>query len=373
MNSSRSYKRIVVKAGTTLLAHGTERLNLQFMATLAEQIAQLQRSGAQPLLVSSGAVAAGRHVLGKTKEGRNVQFRQVLAAVGQGHLMHAYEQLFAWQGIPVAQALLSRGDLSDRIGYLNVRNTLLSLLELGVIPIINENDVVAVEELAGETFGDNDRLAAMVANIVDGDLLVMLGEVRGLFSADPHLDAEASLIPTVEALDAAAAVGGASSDNLGRGGMTTKIEAARLATACGIDVVIASGFEQDVLLRLANGEKIGTYFPAPGTKMESRKRWMLSGLSNRGEIMVDEGASKALVQKNKSLLPAGVTEVLGSFDRGDIVSILVQGRSQIAAGITNYDSSDLLDIKGCRSDRIEEILGHQFGDEVVHRNNMVVL
>ena len=371
--SSPSYQRIVVKAGTTLLTHGTERLNLQFMATLAEQIGQLKRGGVQPLLVSSGAVAAGRHVLATPKKGRDVPFRQVLAAVGQGHLMHAYEQIFAWQGVPVAQALLSRRDLSDRIGYLNVRNTLLSLLELGVIPIINENDVVAAEELAGETFGDNDQLAAMVANIVDADLLVMLGEVQGLFSVDPHLDPEARLIPTVEALGEATAVGGASSDDLGRGGMITKIEAARLATASGIDVVIASGFERDVLPRLVSRERIGTFFPAPGTKLESRKRWMLSGLSNRGEIMVDEGASEALVRKNRSLLPAGVTGVLGSFERGDIVSILGQERSQIAAGITNYDSKDLLDIKGCQSDRIGDILGHQFGEEVIHRNNMVLL
>ena len=372
--ASRSYRRIVVKVGTTLLTHGAERLNLQVMATLVEQIAQLQRRGAEPILVSSGAVAAGRHVLGVPKEGRNLPFRQVLAAIGQGHLMHAYEQLFDWQGIPVGQALLSRRDLSDRLGYLNVRNTLLSLLELKVVPIINENDVVAVEELAGVVFGDNDKLAAMVANLVDADLLVMLGEIEGLFTADPHLTPDARLISRIDSVDGElTAVGGASWGDRGQGGMATKLDAARLATACGIDVVIASGLEQDVLTRLADGQEIGSYFPATGTKIESRKRWMLSGLSNKGEIVVDDGATKALVAQNRSLLPAGVTDLSGSFDRGDIISIVDERRDQIAAGITNYSSDDLAHIKGRHSDRIEEALGHQYGDEVVHRNNMVLL
>jgi glutamate 5-kinase len=366
------YRRIVVKAGTTLLTGGGDRLNLQVMATLVEQISQLHLAGVETLLVSSGAVAAGLHVLGVPRGGKGVPFKQVLAAAGQGRLMHAYEQLFDWRQIPVAQALLSRKDLAERLGYLNVRNTLLSLLELRVVPIINENDVVAVDELEGDIFGDNDTLSAMVANLVDAEFLVLLGQVDGLFTADPHLDSSARLIPVVERLDGdIEALAGGSWENQGQGGMATKLEAARLATASGVTVVIANGLERDVLTRLAAGERIGTLFPATGSKMESRKRWMLSGLSTKGEIIVDEGASTVLRHQSRSLLPAGVKEVLGSFKRGDIVSILDASGGKIAAGITNYGSLELEKIRGSHSDRIEELLGYQYGDVVVHRSNMV--
>ena len=369
-----SYRRIAVKAGTTLLTGGADRLNLQVMATLVEQVAQLHQGGVEVLLCSSGAVAAGRHVLGVPREGRNVPLKQVLAAAGQGRLMHAYEQLFDWHQIPVAQALLSRKDLSDRLGYLNIRNTLLALLELRVVPVINENDVVSVDELAGEVFGDNDNLSAQAANLVDADLLVLLGEVEGLYTSDPHVDPGARLIPTVERLDVEVeAMGGASWGETGQGGMTTKLEAAEVATASGVDVVIASGYERDVLTRLASGERIGTFFPATSTNVESRKRWMLSGLSTKGEIIVDDGASGALLKGKRSLLPAGVSEVTGSFGRGDIISVLNGQRGKIAAGIANYSRDEITKIKGSRSDRIEELLGHYYGDEVVHRNNMVIL
>nr|ADI19357.1 glutamate 5-kinase [uncultured Chloroflexi bacterium HF0500_03M05] len=369
-----SCNRIVVKAGTTLLIHGTDQLNLQVMSTMVEQIVRLHRQGIEIILVSSGAVAAGRHVLGVSKEEKTVPFRQVLAAAGQGRLMHVYEQLFDWHQVPVGQALLTRNDLSDRLGYLNVRNTLLSLLELRVIPIANENDVVAVDELAGEIFGDNDNLSAMIANLVDADLLVMLGEMEGLYTADPHLDDSAHLIPTIERMDTdIEALGGDSWGDQGRGGMATKLEAARLATNSGVNVVIASGLERDILPRLAKGERIGTFIAATGTKKESRKRWMLSGLSNGGNIVIDDGASTALLQNNGSLLPAGVKEVVGIFNRGDIVSIQDTHSTQIAAGITNYSSKELDMIKGKHSNQIDELLGHQYGDEVVHRNNMVML
>ena len=369
-----AYRRIVVKAGTGLLTGGGDRLNLETMATLVEQVARLHRHSVEMMLVSSGAVAAGRHVLGVSREGKDLPLRQVLAAVGQGRLMHAYEQLFGWHDIPVAQALLSRRDLSDRLGYLNVRNTMLGLLERRVVTIINENDVVAVEELAGDVFGDNDTLSALVANLVDADLLVMLGEIEGLYTADPHLEPDAQLIPMVEHLSGSiGSIGGPSWGDRGRGGMATKLEAARLATASGVDVVIASGLERDILTRLAEGERIGTFFPSTSTKMESRKRWMLSGLSTRGEILVDDGAADAVRCQNRSLLPAGVTLVQGSFERGDIVSVLDSKRTQMACGITNYGSEDLAKIKGHRSEHIAELLGHQYGDEVIHRNNMVIL
>ena len=369
-----SYGRVVVKAGTTLITDASNRLDLRVMANLVGQLADLRSQKTETLLVSSGAVAAGRHVLGISKGRRNVPFRQVLAAAGQARLMHAYEQLFDWHQIPVAQALLTRADFGDRTGYLSVRNTLLTLLELDVIPIINENDVVAVDELVGEVFGDNDNLSALVANLVDAELLVLLGRVDGLYTADPNVDAGAELVRTVERLDeSVAAMGGASWNDQGRGGMATKLQAAKLATASGVDVVIASGLERDVLPRLIEGEHIGTFFPATASRMESRKRWMLSRLDDSSEVIVDWGARRALVDGSRSLLPAGIVDVLGVFERGEVVSVLDPERKRIAAGITNYDSADLVKIRGSRSNEIERLVGRHYGDEAVHRNNMVVL
>lgn len=372
--SSPICSRMVVKAGTSLLTQGTDQLSEEIMEMLVGQISNLYQDGMEIILVSSGAVSAGRHVLKISRDEEGLPIRQVLAAVGQSRLMHAYEQLFRIHGITVAQALLSRRDLSDRLGYLNVRNTLLALLERKVVPIINENDVVAVDELAGEIFGDNDTLSAMVANLVDADLLVMLGDVEGLFTSDPNMDPGARLISKVKKVDESIqTMGGPSWDDRGQGGMATKLEAAKLATVSGIDVVIASGLERDVLPRLAYGEDIGTLFPAASTKMESRTRWMLSGLSIRGEILVDNGAVDALCHKNRSLLPAGVMDVTGTFERGDIVPILDSKRSQIGCGIANYGSVQLSKIKGLHSNRIFDVLGQQYGDEIIHRNNLVIL
>ncbi len=373
-NRAAHYRRVVVKAGSGLLTRDGGRLDVDRMEALVEQISRLHIEGLEVMLVTSGAVAAGRHVLDVRKAGRTLPDRQVLAAVGQGRLMHVYEQLFGRHDIVVAQALLSRSDLGRRLGYLNVRNTLAALLERRVVPIINENDVVAVEELAGEAFGDNDTLSAMCANLIDADLLVLLGEMEGLYTKDPHLDPGARLIRVVKLPeDDLREMAGPAWDEKGRGGMATKLEAARLATASGVTVVIASGRQPEVLIRLSRGESVGTLFPGSGSKMESRKRWMLSGLSTRGEIVVDDGAAVALRERNRSLLPAGVTEVVGTFARGDIISILDSQGVQAACGIANYASGDVDKIKGLRSDRIRELLERQFGDEVVHRNNMVVL
>jgi glutamate 5-kinase len=373
--SQPRYNRIVVKAGTTLLTGSTDRLDLEMMSSLVGQVARLQFAGRQMMIVSSGAVAVGRKILKGQQQGRDVPVRQVLAAVGQGRLLQAYEQLFDWHGIPVAQALLTRRDLSDRHGYLNIRNTLLGLLDAGVIPIINENDVVAVDELSGgEVFGDNDTLSAMVANIVDADLLVMLGEVEGLYTRDPHLDPDAKLIPKVERLnDEVEAMGGPSWSDMGRGGMATKLDAAKLATASGVDTVIAGGRTSNAIVRLADGETLGTHFPATTTRVESRKRWMLSHMDESDTIVVDQGAVRALVSHNRSLLPPGVVETLGEFRRGDIVSIVGPDREQIACGITNYDSQEIDKISQMRSTAINDTLGHHYGDEVVHRDNMVIL
>lgn len=369
------YNRIVVKAGTTLLTGGTDNLDLKLMSSLVCQIAQLKCMGREMIIVSSGAVAAGKRILGVAKQSKDVPIRQILAAIGQAHLMQTYDQVFNNHSITVAQALISRRDLGDRQGYLNIRNTLLGLLEVGVIPIINENDVVAVDELSGgDLFGDNDTLSAMVANIVDADLLVMLGELQGLYFRDPHLDPTAKLIPRVDFLtDDVHAMGGPSWDNAGRGGMATKLDAAKLATASGVSAVIASGRIPDVIVRLTKGDSLGTHFPASTTKLESRKRWMLSHMTESDTIIVDDGATCALKSRKSSLLPPGIIETLGEFKRGDIVSIVNPELQKIACGITNYDSTDIGRIRRLRSAEITGTLGHHYGDEVVHRDNMVIL
>lgn len=369
-----TYHRIVIKAGSTLLTKGESGLDADMMATIADQICRLHRNRVEVILVTSGAVAAGRHILGTSQQRKDLPFRQVLAAVGQSHLMQAYEQLFNQRNLIIAQALLSRRDFIDRLGYLNIRNTLLGLLENHALPIVNENDVVAVDELTGDTFGDNDTLSAMVANLVDADLLIILGEIEGLYTSDPNIDPNAKFVPSVEHFSKEIEMmGGPSWESTGRGGMATKLDAARLASASGIETVIANGRKPDILMRLVKGDKIGTRFTASGTKLESRKRWMLSGLSTKCHILIDEGAVEAVTIENKSLLPAGVIEVLGSFHRGDIVSIVNPIKTQIACGIANYSSNELLQIKGLHSDRIQHILGHQYGNDVVHRSNMVVL
>ena len=366
--------RIVVKAGTALLTGGGEHIDIEVVAALVGQIARLHSRGSEMLLVSSGAVAAGRRVLGVSNEGSNLPLKQALAAVGQGHLMHTYEQLFSWQDIPIAQGLISQRDISDRLGYINIRNALMELARRRVVPIINENDVVAIEELAGDVFGDNDRLSALVANLVDADLLIIVGSVGGLYTADPNIDESARLIPVVKRVsEEVQRLGGPSLDALGRGGMRTKLEAARMAANSGVDVFIANGRTPNVIERIASGEHLGTYFPKRVDSVESRKRWMLSGLSLKGEIGIDDGAARVLQRRNGSLLPAGITQANGMFGRGDLVSI-VNGKSiQVGLGITNYSAAEVAAIKGKHSRHIADILGVTYGDEVVHRNNMVIV
>jgi glutamate 5-kinase len=367
------YRRVVVKVGTNVLTAGTDKLDLEVMAALVGQVARLHKEGPAVLVVTSGAIAAGRHRLGMSRERRGMSFRQVLAAVGQSDLMQAYQELFAWHEITVAQTLLTRRDLADRQGYLNARNTLLGLLDLGVTPIINENDVVAVEEIEGAKIGDNDNLSALVANLVDADLLVLLTDQAGLYTADPRQDAEARLIPRVERIDAEIERLAGGTQGRGVGGMVTKLQAARLALAGGTDVVIADGREREVLVRLARGEELGTIFPSGVDRMESRKRWMVAALSLKGSIVVDAGASRALREQRRSLLPAGVRDVEGDFERGDAVAITEGEDQRIACGIANYSARDILRIRGLRSDRIEGVLGHHYGGEVVHRDNLVLL
>ena len=368
------HRRIVAKFGTNLLTAGSDRLDLQTMSALVVQAAQLRRQGVEIILVTSGAIAAGRHQLSAPVESGQVISRQVYASIGQSALMRAYTDLFAWHEIVIAQALLTRRDLSDRSAYLNARGTLVSLLDLGAIPIVNENDVVAVDEIADAVIGDNDSLSALVANLVEADLLVMLTDSGGLFDKDPRAASDAKLIERVENIDEVAAlVEKRAAAERGTGGMATKVEAARLATSSGTAVVIASGHETDALLRAARGEATGTHFPARISRVEGRRRFLLAGLSARGQLIVDSGAATALQKQGKSLLPAGVKEIRGSFVRGDTVTIVNGDGRKIAYGIANYGDGDAQQICGKRSADIATILGHDYGAEVVHRNNLVLL
>ena len=368
------YRRVVAKFGTSLLTAGSNKLNQEKMLDLVNQLAKLHRQGVELVVVTSGAIAAGRERLGLTKKIKGIPYKQVLASVGQGRLMNLYERLFDQHSITVAQALLTKADLLDRHGYLNTRNTLLALLEMGVICIVNENDVVAVDEIEEAKFGDNDNLSAMVANLIDADLLLIMTDIDGLYTADPNKDPDAKLIPLVEKIDAhiEGLVSGSTS-GLGTGGMVTKIEAAKMATACGITVIIANGRKPDILTRLVSGESFGTRFLPVRTQLDSRERWMLSGLRTRGAVVVDAGAVLALKRYKRSLLAAGIQQVEGNFHRGDIVDIHDPQGVRMGCGITNYDAEELQAIKGIHSDEIASRLGHDYGSEVVHRNNLVIL
>ena len=380
----------MAKFGTNLLTAGGTRLNPAVMADLVRQVAQLISGGAQVAVVTSGAVAAGRDRLGAAAKRpgppTNVEHRQALAAIGQSHLMERYDALLRTHDLIAAQALLTHADLADRAGYLNARNTLTDLLRAGVVPIVNENDVIATEELRGGVFGENDSLSALVTNVIDADLLVLLSDVHGLFDRDPRSDPGAALIPevtdveaTLRALDSAAPPPGASgktatlADGRGRGGMRAKVEAARLASGVGATVVIAYGQEPDALLRIAAGERLGTRFQPRFDRMESRKRWLLAGLATSGRLAVDAGAVVALRSNGRSLLAAGIVRVDGAFARGDIVEVRDFDGQRVAVGMSNYAAADIGRIQGQRSDQIAEILGYEYGDEVIHRNNLALL
>ena len=369
-----SYHRIVVKLGTNVLTGGSDSLSLDLMSSLVGQVARLHKQGLEMIVVSSGAIAAGRQRLGLQRERKDIPFKQVLAAVGQGRLMDAYDQLFGWHEITIAQTLLTRTDLTHRLSYLNARNTLLALLEMRVVSIVNENDVVAVDEIREAMFGDNDSLSALVAGLVDADLLMLLTDTDGFYDSDPNKNPDARLVECIDQIDESIeCLAEAGCGVRGTGGMPTKIEAAKLATASGVEVVIANGAEPDVIVRLAEGEPIGTRFRPTTSKPESRKRWLLSQIS-KGSLSIDTGAVAALRRQNKSLLPAGITQVTGGFERGDVVSISDEETGKkIACGISNYNSDDVALIKGAHSDKIAELLGYEYGTEVVHRDNLVVL
>ncbi len=362
--------RIVVKVGTRTLTQGGSRLSRPYMLELVRQMAQLHADRHEIILVSSGAVFAGREALGTLPNRRDIPFKQTLAAIGQVRLMAIYEQLFQLYDVIIAQALLTRADLANRERYLNARNTMQSLLDLRVIPIINENDVVGVEEIR---IGDNDNLSALVANLVDADLLIILTDQPGLFTADPRLDPQAELIPEVRVIDERIRrLAGGSGSGIGTGGMATKIEAADLATHSGTEVVIAAGNTSNVLLRLVAGEALGTRFLAATSHVEGRKRWILAE-APRGEIVVDAGAADAITRQGKSLLPVGIAEVRGAFQRGQTVRLLAPDGREIARGITHYDAEDVIAIRRHRSDEISDILGYEYGPAVVHRDDLALV
>lgn len=360
---------IVIKLGTSSLTEGTKTLSRPFMHEIARQIAHLHAKGKQVIVVTSGAMAAGRELLQHPKPDHSIPFKQMLAAVGQAHLMHVWSELFASFNISVGQVLLTRGDLSNRQRYLNIRDTLQSLLHYRVIPIINENDTVATEEIK---VGDNDNLSALVSNLIAAKLLVLLTDQEGLFTADPRFNPNATLISVVENIDQAIeALAGNSSTGLGTGGMTTKIQAAKLASRSGTETVIASAKVPGVLIHLAEGSTIGTRFHVQASPRESRKRWLLSE-KPQGDLTVDPGAEKQLSSKGASLLPIGISKVAGNFERGAIIQVVSQTGTAIAVGITNYSSDELKKLIGVKTSQIEPLLGYTYGDEMIHRDNMVL-
>ena len=362
--------RIVVKVGTSTLTNGTKNLSRRAMLDIARQIAELHENGKQVILVTSGAVAAGREILRNPKEEHAMPFKQMLAAVGQVRLMQIWSELIGVYDIPVGQVLMTRSDFSNRQRYLNVRDTLQSLLHHRVIPIINENDTVATEEIK---VGDNDNLSALVSNLIAADLLILLTDQQGLYTADPRYTPDAKLIQTVEHIDESIfALAGGSTTGLGTGGMSTKIQAAKLAAQSGTATIIASAKVPDVLSQISNGQQIGTKFLVEISPKESRKRWLLSEKS-QGSIFLDKGAEQHVRNQGASLLPAGITGTDSTFDRGAIIRLFSQDKAPIGVGISNYSSQEIQKIQGMKSDLIESKLGYTYGDEVVHRDDMVIL
>jgi len=364
-------KRVVVKVGSAVLT-GDDGLNLSVMENLAREISFLINSGKEVILVSSGAVAAGRKRLGLESHRKlGLKEKQGAAAVGQSRLMRFYEDIFDRQGYKVAQVLLTHDDLSNRNRYLNVRNTILTLLEWKIIPIINENDTVSVEELR---FGDNDTLGALITNLIEADLFICLTDVDGLYTGNPHKDSEAKPVYTVAKVDRKVeAMAGHVVGALGTGGMQSKIQAARMVSLRGGSSFIGSGRRQSILQQLFSSEPVGTFFLPQTEKLQSRKHWIAYVLRPKGHLILDQGACKALVQGGKSLLPSGILEVKGNFGVGAPVQCLDEAGAVIATGLSNYSAADLTKIKGLNTGQIEKVLGYKDSDEVIHRDNLVVL
>ena len=364
-------KRCVVKIGSALLTNDGTGLNISGIKMWVKQITRLRKSGMEVVLVSSGAVAEGMCRLGLSKRPESLHELQAAAAVGQMGLIQSYESAFSKYDLHTAQVLLTHDDLSNRQRYLNARNTVRSLLDLGVIPVINENDTVVTDEIR---FGDNDTLAALVANLIEADYLIILTDQNGLFDRNPREFKDAKLILEASANDsslAAMAEGGAGT--FGRGGMATKISAAKLAARSGTSTLIAAGNETDVITRLFNAELIGTLLYAEQSPVAARKQWLAGHLQIRGQLTLDDGAVKKLCESGSSLLAVGVSEVKGDFSRGEIVSCVTADGKEIARGLANYNAKDTAQIKGKASNEIESILGYVDDAEIIHRDNLVII
>lgn len=364
-------KRLVVKVGSGLISAPGRGLLPDRIGALADELAALAKDGREVVVVSSGAIASGMARLGLTHRPRSIPEKQAAAAVGQSALMWHYEQAFARHGIRVAQVLLTQEDISARPRYLNARNTLQVLLRFRVVPVVNENDTVAVEEIK---VGDNDNLAALVAHLVDADLLVILTDVDGLYTGDPRVDPEARRLDTVDAVtEEIERLVWDADGQVSVGGMSTKLEAARKVTSSGIPMVIASGRVPGTLRRVLRGEPLGTYFVPRGDRLAGRKRWIAFAVPPQGRLTVDAGARSALVERGKSLLPSGVVEVEGEFHAGEVVSLSAADGKEFARGLTNYDAAELRKIQGAKTKDLEERLGYKSFDEVIHRDNLVLL
>jgi glutamate 5-kinase len=364
-------RRVVIKVGSSLVTDEGRGLDRAAIDRWAEQIAALRAAGKQVLLVSSGAIAEGMKRLGWNRRPREVHELQAAAAVGQMGLAQAYESSFAALGIRTAQILLTHADLADRVRYLNGRSTLYTLLGLAVVPVINENDTVVTDEIK---FGDNDTLAALTANLVEADALVILTDQAGLYSADPRRDPAATLLREVRAGDPwLEAIAGGTGSQIARGGMITKVLAAKRAARSGAHTVIASGREKDVLVRLSNGERLGTQLLASTEVLTARKQWLADHLQVKGWVRIDEGAARALVVDGKSLLPIGVVEVHGEFARGDIITCIGPDQREVARGLANYGSDQTRRIARRPSADIESVLGFVEERELIHRDNLVIL
>ena len=376
--ATKNKLRIVIKIGSNLITENENILNYEVIKNLCNQIATIQKDHNQVIIVSSGAVAAGSQYLSKFEKEININNnsivqKQLLASIGQPILMNAYEKYFSQSSIMISQALLSREDFENRLGYLNIRNTLSELLSLNVIPIINENDVVSTEELIDRAYGDNDRLSAMVSNAIDADLLILLGTIDGLYTSDPNIDKKATKIGIVENItDEIINYAQGSIDGIGSGGMASKIQAANISINSGTEMYIASGLENDVIKRIISGEIIGTKFLSKQSLNESRKRWLMTGYSSsKGDISLDDEAIRA-IKNRSSILPPGIINTTGDFDRGDIIGIRNSNDKIIGWGISNYSSKEISKIKGINSSKIIEVVEKNYGSEVIHRNNLVL-
>ncbi|HZK44128.1 MAG TPA: glutamate 5-kinase [Syntrophomonadaceae bacterium] len=366
----KSCQRIVVKVGTSTLTHKNGQLNLHRIEHIVRELSDLHNEGKEVILVTSGAIGVGANRMGFKKIPETMPQKQALAAIGQGALLHMYEKFFAEYGKTVAQVLLTREDLDDRLRYLNATNALLAMFDMRVIPIINENDTVVVEEIK---FGDNDTLSALVSTIIEADLLIILSDVDGLYDSDPRTNENAVLIEEVaEITDEMEDNSKTRGSSFSSGGMYTKLNAARISMTAGLPMLIVNSEIDDVIRRVINGENIGTLFVPLELKINARKKWIAFGSMIHGHLTVDKGAEKALLNKGTSLLPSGVIGVDGDFERGTVVAVLNHQGSEIARGIVNYTAEEIRQIAGRQTSEIESLLGEKDYDEIIHRNNLWV-